>query len=171
MSRRGPSGYVIPLVVIVVLAFSVAHFGEQGIKGGARIQSGNRLVIDGRIIRLDGIAAPELGETCGAGAEEWDCGRRAMAALSGAIDRGRVICEPTGDAERGKLSAVCRVREVELGALMVREGWARAAAGAPPAYLAAEKAARRAGKGIWRGLKMAPEKSQHVRPIGTDGEK
>ncbi len=160
---KGSRGYLIPLIVIIALAFSVAQFGEQGIVGGARIQSGDRLVIDGRVIRLQGIAAPAVGERCLADGKEWDCGRRALIALSRAIDRGRVSCEPQDGSKdgamdgpavgnkRGKITAVCQVGGVELNALMVRNGWARAGGGASAEYIDAEKAARLAGKGIWRG--------------------
>ncbi|MDP6174751.1 MAG: thermonuclease family protein [Rhodospirillales bacterium] len=142
--------YIIPLIVGIALVIGVTLNREDGIVGGARPKTGSRLVIDGRHINLHAIIAPKLGEKCGLPGKEWDCGRLALIGLSRAIDHGRVRCEPQGDNERDQLTAICRIKELDLGAEMLRQGWARAAREAPAQYLALEKAARKAGKGMWR---------------------
>lgn len=102
-------------------------------------------------IRLTGIDAVEYRQDCGRrDGARWPCGKEARAALEKLAGRGPLHCElATKDAYHRTL-AVCRTRPhpdgVDLGAEMVRQGWAVATS---DAYLVEEAEAREKRRGIW----------------------
>ena len=106
----------------------------------------------GRSMALAGVQAPPPGAVCVAAEREWPCGRIAGLALAERVAGAAVRCEPAaGDAVR------CRARGEDISRWLLDEGWARVAAGAPPAWQAAEAAARSARRGIWRGGERGAE--------------
>jgi endonuclease YncB( thermonuclease family) len=44
---------------------------------GVRVIDGDTVEIDGRLVQLYGIDAPELGQLCDRDGELWECGREA----------------------------------------------------------------------------------------------
>ncbi len=137
---------------------------------GVRAQSGHIVgrpgVIDadtldfaGQRIDLSGIDGPELAQTCGAGAAQWRCGLEARWALLNRVGRHWVTCVPEEIAEGGSRRAVCYLAgpgQLDIAAWLVAQGWALAEPGTGGAYLAGEAAARKSGKGLWRGAFTTP---------------
>lgn len=122
------------------------------IAGPARVLDGDTLDIEGQRIRLEGIDAPELTQTCvDAQARAWPCGRRAQQALSALTDGETVACDKVGDDKYGRTLAVCYVADTELNARMVVSGNAWAFVKYSQAYAANEAAARASRTGIWQG--------------------
>jgi endonuclease YncB( thermonuclease family) len=126
--------------------------------GGAgeavRIVDGDSLVIDGRAVRLIGIDAPELRQSCGgAGGADWPCGREAQAALRRLVRSGPITCESRSEDRYRRALVRCQIGEAgDIGEAMLREGWAIVLPRyAPPGYGSAESAAQAAARGIWRG--------------------
>ena len=127
--------------------------GSGAIVGAARVIDGDTIVIDGTRIRLEGIDAPEAGQSCqrkwfGA----WSCGTVATAALAKLIDGRTIACEGRGLDKYGRTLGVCFAGGVELNAEMVRRGYAWAFVRYSSAYVAHEAEARAAKAGIWEGL-------------------
>ena len=124
---------------------------SEDLTGKPEVIDGNTLEIAGQPIRLFGIRAPGGEETCGAPA--WRCGENAGFALARIIGSNWVVCvERRRDADM--VVSVCHAAGLagpDINARMIAEGWARAAADAPPAYRALERGARTAAKGIWGG--------------------
>jgi endonuclease YncB( thermonuclease family) len=104
-------------------------------------------------IRLVGIDAPELRQTCRDGqGREWSCGRAAKARLAELIAHGDVACSPRGIDRYGRTLAVCSARNVpDIGEVMVREGYAVNFAIDYGGYPVAEREAQSARSGIWQG--------------------
>jgi len=77
-------------------------------------------------IRLVGIDAPELRQTCrDLQGREWSCGRAAKARLAEFVAQRDVACSPRGRDRYGRTLAVCSARNIpDLGEVMVREGYA-----------------------------------------------
>ena len=144
------------ILAALVLASAGVSAEAAEITGKARVLDGDTIAIAGQRIRLFGIDAPESDQTCTADGEEWACGRDAAYALAFAVGRHWVRCETEGADARGEVVAVCRVGAHDLAAKMVREGWALASRAVSGAYVEDEKAARRSGRGIWRGRFVAP---------------
>lgn len=121
------------------------------------VLDGDTLRLDGETIRLWGIDAPEGGQRCTRAGVDYDCGAAATAALSRFVASGPVRCATVERDRFGRTVARCQVGGDDLGALMVRSGWAldyvRYSGGA---YAAPQAAAERAADGLWRGEFTAP---------------
>jgi endonuclease YncB( thermonuclease family) len=116
---------------------------------------GDSLRAGGENIRLIGIDAPELRQTCrDAQGDEWLCGRAAKARLAALVSGGNVACAARGHDRYGRTLAVCSAAGVaDLGAALVREGHAVDYGG----YFSAEQEARQARRGLWDGTFERPQ--------------
>ena len=102
-------------------------------------------------IRLAGITAPGLEETCPSRlGGSWPCGVRARTALRALVRRHAITCDNMEETAGGLVRATCRRRDTDLATWMVEQGWARPDEGAPPAMTEAFEAARAARKGLWQ---------------------
>ena len=101
-------------------------------------------------IALPGIASLPLERSCGEGANAWPCGMRARTELRNYLRSRSIRCEvPEDFGERDEtITSACTLRGDDVGAWIVRNGWAEAAPGGP--YQDAEAEARREKRGIWR---------------------
>jgi len=111
------------------------------------VTDGDSLRIDGKRVRLFGIDAPELRQTCMVPRGSWECGRAATNALHTMIaEDPAVTCERRDTDRYGRMVAVCRNSGGDLGARMVRAGHAvdytRYSGGAYREHEAAAKAER-----------------------------
>ncbi|MEP0509328.1 MAG: thermonuclease family protein, partial [Aurantimonas coralicida] len=108
------------------------------------------LTIGRGTIALPGIAALPLERSCGEGANAWPCGMRARTELRNYLRSRSIRCEvPEDFGERDEtITSACTLRGDDVGAWIVRNGWAEAAPGGP--YQDAEAEARREKRGIWR---------------------
>lgn len=131
-------------------ARSVAEHGS--LSGRARVIDGDTLEIDGRHIRLEGIDAPETGQTCGRRlAGSWKCGPAAADRLAALVAKRSVTCESRGDDKYGRMLGVCSVDGNDINAQMVREGYAWAFVKYSQSYVQQEAEARGQRVGIWQG--------------------
>jgi endonuclease YncB( thermonuclease family) len=131
-----------------------------------RVIDGDTLRAAGGRIRLSGIDAPELSQTCrDAQAHEWSCGQAAKARLVELVSRGDVACAARGHDRYGRTLAVCSAGDVaDLGAALVRDGYAVDYRRYSSDYLAAEDEARAARRGIWQGDFERPENWRRRHP-------
>lgn len=106
---------------------------------------GDTLRLEGTVVRLSGIQAPERGDLCGAAT---DCGGAATLALAGLVRDRRVECRLNGEDRAGRPYGSCRVNGTDLSRAVVASGWARARPGAPD-LADLELRARRQGTGLW----------------------
>lgn len=127
----------------------VAQAGTE-IVGKARVIDGDTLEVGGQAVRLYGIDAPDTAQACMSGGRSWPCGENAAFALAYATAEHWLRCEARGQDAARPIVAVCYTGPYDVGARLVREGWARADPAAAPAYADAEAQAKRAGAGIWR---------------------
>ena len=117
-------------------------------------------------IRLAGIDAPELRQTCrDANGRDWSCGAAARLRLSALVAQGGVACTPRGEDRYGRLLATCSTGAVaDLGAALVRDGSAVNSGRYTSDYAAAESEARAARRGVWQGTFDNPEDWRHGKP-------
>lgn len=120
--------------------------GRRTLVGQATAIDGDSLRLGGVEIRLTGIDAPELAQTCGNGEAELACGQDARRALASRVSGEWVRCETEGMDTYGRNLARCFVRDGDIGAAMVRAGQAvnTGRYGAEQAEARTEKA------GLWR---------------------
>ncbi len=116
---------------------------------------GDTLVIEGRLVQLAGIDAPELGQRCFNKGKSWRCGLEAALALRKLISFGDVVCEPDKAKPQSALAS-CSVADKDLATALLQQGYAVALPEAPSPLQAAQNSAKEAKFGIWRGDFVAP---------------
>jgi endonuclease YncB( thermonuclease family) len=156
---------VLTLVVLILDRFGMIDVGT----GNAQAKDGDSLTLIGTEVRLYGIDAPELNQTCGSNSGEYACGRDARDALRNLL-RGKTInCKSLETDRYGRAVSICWDGKLEINNEMVRQGWAVAYFRRATSYAKAQKEARAAKRGIWRGKFELPEnyRTRH-RPVGAD---
>ena len=129
--------------------------------GTLHIINADMVEIAGETVKLHGIHAPALGQTClTADGTPWRCGMIAAQALADHVEDQPVSCEGQYKARKGLLQAVCRVDGADLSRWLVREGYVWARAGSD--YIPDEDAARKARRGLWQ-LPFAAERGRPER--------
>ena len=116
-------------------------------------------------IRLAGIDAPELRQTCrDANGHGWSCGAAARMRLAALVAKGGMSCTPQGEDRDGRLLAPCSAGDVaDIGAALVRDGYAVNYSRYTSDYAAAEHEARAARRGVWQGAFDNPEEWRHAK--------
>lgn len=112
-----------------------------------RVVDGDSLESDGERLRLWGIDAPELQQTCDRAGRVWPCGRESRNALRTLAREGRFSCVTTGIDKYDRWLVECDLNGRSVNETLVREGWAIAYGG----FDRAEAEARNAERGIWSG--------------------
>lgn len=106
------------------------------------VVNGDTVMIEGRRFHLHGIAAPALDEICTtSNGSTWPCGSKARDQLAEAMVSGEPTCRVI-DRE----TILCRAAGLDVGALLVKEGLAKAAGD----YGDIESRARAAKVGLWQ---------------------
>jgi endonuclease YncB( thermonuclease family) len=120
--------------------------------GAAVVADGDSIEISGARIRLQGIDAPELDQTCiDAEGRPWTCGSKAAQELRAHIRDRQLTCKPTGADRYQRALAICALPDgSEINAWMVRQGWA-VASGHAGSYQFEQDEARAARRGLWAG--------------------
>jgi endonuclease YncB( thermonuclease family) len=150
------------VVAVAALWRAVPEAPEGQLVGRASPRDGDSLVIGRRRIRLQGIDAPERGQSCGEAHATWPCGLVAEEHLGRLIAGAQVACDYFRRDRYGRYIARCEAGERELNAAMVRDGMAVSLDGH---YTNEEREARAARPGIWRGPFTRPAvwRRQHPR--------
>jgi endonuclease YncB( thermonuclease family) len=161
-------------VLIIIFAGALAAYGYKHwqnrslttVTGRAWVVDGDTIDVSGRRIRLQGIDAPELDQTCtDAQGQPWPCGRAAARELGAHINSQHVTCESSRLDRYERALATCRLPDgSDVNVWMVREGWALDY-GRAHLYGAEEAQARTAKRGIWAGSFTRPWewRQQHSR--------
>ena len=148
------------VLLALALLFLVALIAARGLGVASRTLEGRFTVVDGdslmfgaERLRLEGIDAPEIGQTCRRGDEDHDCGRAARDALRGLMLADGVSCRGGRLDAYQRLLVRCADGETDINARMVETGWAVAYGD----YASDERAAREAGRGLWAGEFERPQ--------------
>ena len=142
------------LALILLLPMSAAM---ADITGKPRIVDGDTIHIGHTKIRLHGIDAPEMRQTCrtSKGIEQL-CGILAKQALERLVRSQDVTCKGDTRDRYKRLLAVCYVGTLNINEQMVTDGWALAYRKYSEDYVRAENMAKSLRVGIWAGEFVAP---------------
>jgi endonuclease YncB( thermonuclease family) len=118
---------------------------------------GDTLDLAGERIRLWGIDAVEGDQVCQRDGFPWRCGDDATRALEALVNGRDLTCVELDVDRYGRSVATCTVEGQDIGAAMVRSGWAldfeRYSRGA---YAAQQLEAEQAERGLWSGAFVPP---------------
>ncbi len=151
--RRSVRGGLALLAAVLALAAVPAR---ADITGKARVIDGHTVEVAGRRVRLHGIHAPALDQTCRWPGRTIDCGTLARLALMDLTAGTDVVCRPRDRDPDGPFVAVCFADGFDIGRNMVHTGWALAYRAQSTVYVDTEETARKAKRGMWRGTFVAP---------------
>lgn len=116
---------VLPLVAAAAALVAWERLDAQAVYPAAladlrgvveRVRDGDTLELEGRAIRLQGVAAPELADPLG---------RESRDALARLVAGRSIACAPDGTRTHGRIVAICMADGRDLGAALVAAGLAR----------------------------------------------
>lgn len=142
---------------LLLLVWPVS-LSAQTITGIPRIIDGDTLEVQGQRIRLHGVDAPELSQTCTRKGFTYHCGAVTLVRLEALVSGRPVTCAPSGRDRYERVVARCYVGDphIDLGGWLVREGLAVAYTKYSTDYLPQESVARGARLGLWSGAFVPP---------------
>lgn len=112
------------LIIITALLF-LATAGQADVTGRIHVVDGDTLRVGETVVRLHGIDAPELDQTCrDANGQNWACGAWVRDQMRAMYQRKRTRCSAVDTDRYGRMVARCQVRGQDIGQRMVREGLA-----------------------------------------------
>lgn len=159
------------MVPFMVLRWRLASFlslicagalSAQGVPSGrsfyglASAKDGDSLTVDAREVRLFGIDAPELDQTCMRNGASWSCGAEAAGRLSRLVTGREVRCRTVNTDDYGRAVSRCTVGTSDINSAMVESGYALAYRHYSSQYVTAEERAKAAKRGLWSGTFEAP---------------
>lgn len=156
-------GIILLACLVAVYAYMRWSAGPQiTMAGKAWVIDGDTIEISGTRIRLEGIDAPELDQTCiDRQGKAWPCGRAASSELRTHMHGRDLTCNATGRDKYQRVLAVCLLPDgAEINAWMVRQGWALAY-GFANKYASEQADAERASRGMWSGSFVQPSQWRH----------
>lgn len=119
-----------------------------------RVIDGDTIEVEGRVVQLFGIDAPELGQACRRDDTLDHCGLHAAFALRKLLlaSESPITClaQPNG-------AEVCHLGNEDVSVVLLHQGYATALPGAFVDYRDAQAGAKNAGLGIWGGTFVPPE--------------
>jgi endonuclease YncB( thermonuclease family) len=146
MNRRARAMLFAGVAVASLAAIGWLLDGRSAeVVGAARVIDGDSIVVADTEIRLYGIDAPEYRQTCLRAGFAWRCGVEAANVMRSMVAGREVRCRPREVDRYGRTVALCFVGALDLGAAMVKGGFAVAYG----AYQADEREARDARRGMW----------------------
>jgi endonuclease YncB( thermonuclease family) len=129
----------------------------EELTGRASAIAGDILRVDGAVVRLKGVEAPDARQLCTkTNGRRWPCGQDAKDGLARLVRGKTVTCNTSGTDDQGRPIAVCATGNGEVAAELVRRGHVFAEPGIFRAFASEEDAARAAKAGLWQGTAERP---------------
>lgn len=164
-----PPARTLVLIAVVAAAGSAGAAAQDVvIRGKACVVDGATLVLGetndvgrcrvGHGVRLYGLDAPELEQSCERGGRRWACGAEAMRALRSIVEGRQLECRGQGERWRGREFVQCFLGATDVGQRLVRDGWAVADRRRSTRYVGDETLARSNRLGIWSGSFVEPDR-------------
>lgn len=141
------------LLILNPLLFPAPAFSAEKKQGNVYVVDGDTLHMNGQKIRIWGIDAVELHQTCLKSVQSYECGKSARLHLQSVIGKNVPICtaKPKSPKET-RTVASCQVVGKDIGREMVKSGWALDYKHfSKGEYAAEERDARENKRGIWSG--------------------
>ena len=121
----------------------------EDVRGYASVQCGSEILIGKRIIRLFGMRAPKVDDTCQIESAKMKCGVVAWSQLIQLADGWHLSCYIELKAKSGNIYATCYSGERNINEGMVRTGWAKSLRKQTRRYVVDEEDAKGSKRGLW----------------------
>ncbi|MGX9356624.1 thermonuclease family protein [Roseobacteraceae bacterium S113] len=145
-------------VVVALLVWCGPSAAQNVFSGVAHVIDGDTIDVGQTRVRLYGIDAVERDQTCRHPTRgEWACGQAVGHQLSRWIEGENVRCEATGRDRYGRVLARCAYNGRDVGEALVTSGLAFAYKTYSSLYVSQERAALKAGRGLWTSVVVRPE--------------
>lgn len=135
------------LALGILIAAKLDNDNRQTIVGPFIAIDGDTLAAADRRLRLEGIDAPEIGQSCSVNGRALACAEAARRRLAALAQRSDFLCRGGAKDRYDRLLVRCRTGEADVNATLVRDGLAVSYGD----YRAEEEAARRDRLGLWAG--------------------
>ncbi|MBX5199648.1 thermonuclease family protein [Rhizobium sp. NZLR10] len=165
--RDGVTAFAL-LALVALIAAKLNDAAKIEHAGAFHAADGDSLTLGDERLRLEGIDAPELNQSCIRAGESWACGRAARVALQGLVLASGTLCQGSRRDRYDRLLVICRSGAGgDINAAMVRRGMAISYGG----YAREETEAKAAKAGLWAGTFERPrDVRDHARQSsGFDG--
>ena len=149
--RDGVTAFAM-LALIWLIAAKLNDQPETLHSGTFHAADGDSLAIGGERMRLKGIDAPELVQSCERNGRPWSCGREARDALQRLVAGADTQCGGTERDQYQRLLVICRRGTLDINGEMVRTGMAVSYGD----YRRQEDEARARRSGLWAGTFERP---------------
>jgi len=138
-------------VVAFLIVFLEKRTPQNTLNGIAYVSDGDSLKLKDERIRLLGIDAPELAQTCvDENKKTWQCGKISKKRMKQLIKNKELICTWKERDRYNRLLAKCTLNGNDIGAILVKEGLAVSYRGSND-YLVEQKYAKKNKIGMWAG--------------------
>jgi endonuclease YncB( thermonuclease family) len=149
------------LVLLAVLpggaAAQIAYPPGDTVTGPAVAEEGDIVTVRGRTLRLYGIDAPEMGQTCqDRRGQGYDCGAASRRMLERFVEGRELTCHVYALAIDGLDVGRCFAGNTDIGGLMVLAGWAFSYRQFSDRYESVESRAQSRRRGFWEGRVIRP---------------
>ena len=147
------------ILIIIILGAVIMEYGFNEGREDYRIIDGDTIVLNGEKIRLRGMDAPEMKQSCRN--SDWkkiQCGEIAKGKLIEMIGDNKVICDIKGKDRYKRKLGYCYVGTLNLNQEMVKRGYAVSYSKYDTNFVADERVAREKKLGFWAGKFENPEK-------------
>jgi endonuclease YncB( thermonuclease family) len=149
---RGLLSFIMAMLLAIGSFFALGPTDRRQ-TGRPEVVDGDTLRLADLTIRLKGVDAPEMQQTCERGGRRYRCGEVAKDALIARIGDGTIACRLAGRDRYGRSLGFCSVDGRDIGAWLVEEGLAVGYND----YEREEARARSRRAGLWAGSFERPQ--------------
>ena len=144
------------IIILFLFFYSSGSLSQKIIQGKAKIIDGDTIHINKNKIRLHGIDAPEMDQTCAIKNKVWHCGIESSAALKKLVLDNNISCVVNDIDKYKRYIAECFINNKNINKFMVKNGWAIAYRYYSSDYINDENIAKNNKTGIWQGKFQDP---------------
>ena len=146
------------LIIILALLSPLTVFAETEISGKPKLIDGRTLDFDGQQVRLWGLDAPDMDQSCFSPKKHfpYPCGASAFEKIGKMLRDQVLVCKGDEHDEEGRLIAICYSGRIEVNEQQVLSGWAVADTRQSDRYMRMQNTAKQFRDGLWRMVFVMP---------------
>lgn len=149
-------------VFLTFIGFTAVANAPNDPAGPLAVIDADTVDVGGVRVRLFGIDAPEIGQTCtDAAGVDWPCGAWAAQQVMALYQGDTAQCVAVDTDRYGRTVARCVVQGLDIGTILVGAGLATAYRDYSTDYVATEASAKAQHLGIWAGTMQDPAAYRH----------